>query len=82
MKYKMDLRPYKENIPIISELIQKHAFDLGITWGGAKVVSYTHCPFLWVDLSNRRLTHVDARDASYFDRDRCLLISVNTFLGM
>ena len=76
--YKINLSMYKGKVrEVVSEAIQRHAFELGYEWSIGKEVFWIKTPYLFFDESGR-ITHYS--DERFFERHSGIEISADDFL--
>ena len=82
-EYKIDLSGYEGKVrEVVSEAIQRHAFELGYEgFGCRQVVSLTSAPFLFLNTVNG-MGYVSGHEASFFEQHEMPEISAADFLAL
>ncbi len=82
-EYKIDLSGYEGKVrEVVSEAVQRHAFELGYEWGGyGKKETHTDSPYLFFN-EDCDMTHVITGDERYFEQRKGTLISAADFLAL
>lgn len=79
--YKIDLSGLPEYLrKIVSEVVQKHAFELGYAWRGERNCQYTGASYLFFDNGSKNITYSDWLSTYTTDRNR--QITTKQFLGL
>ena len=81
-EYKIDLSMHEGKVrELVSEVVQKKAFELGYEWATSNEIICKKSPYLFFNkLSN--ITHLDAEDARYFEYHCGTKITAADFLAL
>ena len=82
-EYKIDLHEFEGKVrEVVSEAIQRHAFELGYEWfGSGKKEILTNSPHLFFS-KDGDITHVVTGEKRYFEQRKGTLISAAAFLAL
>ena len=81
-EYKIDLSGYEGKVrEVVSEAVQKKAFELGYDWRIGKEIICEKSPYLFFNKSSN-ITHLGAEDVRYFEDHSGIKISAADFLAL